>query len=200
LEKCTRVLISLSKAIPEDLVVHHYGGFDVLGGFTTLNTGELIEPAVGDFLLKEYQKLVPADESKTQQSYSLSPGAQIKGPVAKFMVAHKDLTLATLNATGENWSWSISSLLLVSQKLQDGFHDHLTPTERADSNNKVRRQNAGVSLRHPGTVFRSPTDEQDIYHSKPGESTIFNEGALHQSPDGAYLRLYLLHWFSRIDQ
>lgn len=198
LTQCAWTLLAHSKQLPLGIIEHQYGGFNILGGFTALKTNELLSTQVAKALLTEYRKVVPRDDSKTQQSYPIDPRSRVEGPVPDFMRAHKDLTLAVLNVNGVHWKWDISSLLLVSQKLQDGFHDHLQPNERSDPQHQVTRQNAGVSLGFFGTVFRSPNDETELYRSEAGETTIFNEGALHQSPDGARARLYLLHWFSRV--
>lgn len=198
LGKCANRIEELSKRVSELARADYSGGFNTLGGFTIVDTRAILTPEIGELLLNEYRKVVPRDDSKTQQSYALSDNMPVKGPVANFMTAHKNLVLAVLNAEGENWRWEISSLLLLSQKLQDGFHDHMSDAERANPRYQMSRINAGVSLRFPGSVFQSYTDPNDVYYSQAGETSIFNEGALHQSPDGAELRFYLLHWFSRV--
>jgi hypothetical protein len=194
LRGCIDSLRQLTKSLDLQKMSAHHGGMLVLGGFTIVDTRELLTEALYPELLREYRKLVPKDPSATQQSFYLRLGSVEPGVIPDLMRAHRDLCLHALNASDSGWIAQDSSLLLLSEQVQATFHDHLSFDERADPRHRVCRQNAVASLHRDGTIFNSPNGD-DPLPTRAGDTAIFNEGAKHKSPLGAKDGFFMLHWF-----
>jgi hypothetical protein len=165
-----------------------FGGFEVLGGLTSIDTSDIINREFTDALMLEYHKTVQVDPLLTQQAYFVDPKSTDANLVSDFMKTHARLMLNIMNENGSKWQWSSSSLLLLNERIQPVFHNHDTTLNRG-------RAWGVVSLKSAGTIFRSMSNE--IHATHEGESSVFNDQTWHMSPHGPSNRLFLLHFFSQ---
>lgn len=174
-------------------ITHSFGGVRTDGGLTRVDTSPILTSAVKSALLAEFRRVVVKIPGSAQHAYNVSVDGPNDSVLARFVRSHMQLSLGVINKSDPNWRWTTSSLLLLNQRLQTVFHDHVQ-----SNYSSTPKSWAVVTIGDRGTVFMSLAGQ--ILETGASETVVFNERTLHMSPEmGATSndRLYLMHYLSK---